>query len=110
MPAATGLPDGPDRVFVLRIGPEVAALVFDRGNSPVVELADEVGVEPVCRGLESERAVFAGKIAHPIFDFREAVKVLSAFEFFRGFASGSFFCQFAGLSEVMFFELEAAFV
>ena len=89
----------------------MSAFVFDREDSPVVELANEVGIKPVTRSLEAERCGSPSKIPNPEFHARQSVDELRAFELFRHVSARGDASQLAGLwSKVMLFELKASFV
>lgn len=111
---AAGGPEVADVAFLLGIRSveKMAALVLDYEDAAVFELAHEVGIEPVGRGLEPEGCRPAREVAHPEADAGElGVDELGALEFLGEVTAGRGLFELAGLgAEVVLAELEGAFV
>jgi hypothetical protein len=51
---AARFPNCPNRAFFFRVGKQMLALVFYHELASIIELAKEVGIKPIRRGLQSE--------------------------------------------------------
>lgn len=87
------------------------SFVFHCQHATVFELTKKVWIKPIFGGLQPERRSLAREIPHPELHFRQSVEVLGALKFLGEFAAWRRLGQFARLrTEVMFLELEAAFL
>ena len=92
--AAAGCPNLADGAFFFGVGGVVQmfAFVFDGQDPAVGELANEVRVKPVLRGLEAEGRVSSRKIADPELNAGQAIQELRALKFLGDLAArGGFF-------------------
>src|SRR3990172_3049755 len=104
-------PNSPHRPLLLRVRIQMRALILDDERASVLQLTDEIRIEPVRRSLQPKRAALSSEIADPVLHLGHTIEELRTLELFGGLAISGLSRKFPRLwPEVVRPERESALV